>query len=200
MFGRAEINFRPVLITPPVEKPVSRSEVKQHCRVDHTDDDALIDGFIDSAIGLLDGWSGLLGRCLISQVWAFQRRTWFSGCLVIPYPDVTNVVIKYRDADDAEQTLSASKYRLAPVATGTLIEWTANFDSPALHERSDAVVMEVTSGYGAAAAAVPKGISVAIMMLVAGWYETREATAPETYEQLPFGVRCLIDQHRRNTV
>jgi hypothetical protein len=37
-------------------------------------------------------------------------------------------------------------------------------------------------------------------MLVAAWYEMREAAAPDSYEELPFGVRCLIDPLRRNRV
>jgi hypothetical protein len=37
------------LITPPVLEPISVQEAKEHCRVDLTDEDALIDGYVQAA-------------------------------------------------------------------------------------------------------------------------------------------------------
>ena len=65
---------RPVLVTPPAETPVSRTEAKAHLRVDGTGDDDLIDGLIDAAVAHLDGYTGILGRCMVTQTW----RQWMT--------------------------------------------------------------------------------------------------------------------------
>lgn len=61
--------YRPVLVTPPAIAPVSLPEAKQQVREEAAgaDSDAVLTAYRDAAVGYLDGWSGILGRCLISQ-------------------------------------------------------------------------------------------------------------------------------------
>jgi uncharacterized phiE125 gp8 family phage protein len=82
--------LRPILVTPPSSFPVTLDEVKKHCRVDHSDDDDLLQAYIEVAVTHLDGWSGILGRCMLNQTWKFSARCW-PGCMLIPLPDVSNV-------------------------------------------------------------------------------------------------------------
>src|SRR5690606_10673336 len=64
-----DVMHRPVRVTPPAIQPVTLAEAKLHLRVDHDDEDALISNLIQAATGHLDGWTGILGHCLVEQVW-----------------------------------------------------------------------------------------------------------------------------------
>lgn len=193
-------DFLPIRILAPALLPVSVTEVKKHLVIDHSDDDAYLGGLIDAAVSHLDGWSGKLGRCMIAQTWRFTWSRWAAQAQIIPFPDVSDIVITYRDDNDTGQVLSDTNYRFAAVTRGTRIEWTDTFLSPSLFNRSDAVVVDVDCGYGPAASDVPPALRTAIMMLVADWYERREVTSADGHIELPYRVKSLIKPFRRNTV
>lgn len=74
------------LITPPVGPVVSLADLKAHLRVDHSDEDALITSLEAGAVAYLDGWGGILGRCIMAQTWAFDAT---QGDVKSPMPNVT---------------------------------------------------------------------------------------------------------------
>lgn len=74
----------PVRIIAPAELPVMLSDAKAHLRVDFDDDDFLIGSMVNAATDYLDGWNGILGRCLVTQTWTIERD---EGCeFVSPFP------------------------------------------------------------------------------------------------------------------
>lgn len=79
----------PYLITAPVALPVSLNEMKAHLRVTHADDDGDIEGRLASAVAHLDGWGGVLGRCLMPQTWAVDVEG--PGPHLLPFPEVETV-------------------------------------------------------------------------------------------------------------
>jgi hypothetical protein len=87
----------PYLVTPPVALPVSLPDLKAHLRVRHADDDADIAAKQAGVVGLLDGWAGILGRCIMPQVWAIDATG--PGPHVLPFPDATNVAAVSGDDD-----------------------------------------------------------------------------------------------------
>lgn len=191
--------LRPILVTPPVAKPVSLEEAKAHCRVDVVDDDTVIVALIDAAIAHLDGWVGVLGRCMVNQVWRINLGDWpRCGIIRLPFPDVSAAVIKYFDADNVEQTVSASLFERLEDERGVFINLGDAFTFPTVFDdRSDGVKVEFTAGYGAAAASVPAVLRTAILMIVAHWYENRETSAPGSLTEIPFGASMLIAPFRR---
>ena len=62
----------PYLITAPTVQPVTLDEMKSHLRVLSTDEDADIETRLAGAVAHLDGWGGVLGRCIMSQTWAID--------------------------------------------------------------------------------------------------------------------------------
>lgn len=189
----------PVLVTPPSETPVSLAEAKAHCRVDHDDDDTLIESLIAAASGHLDGWSGILGRALVTQTW---RRDFgsFADKLRLPLAPAASIgSITYYDGDNAQQTLSTDVYRLFTDARGPYVALKPDQSWPGTYGRDDAVSVTFAAGYGAAAA-VPAPLKSAILLLVGAWYENREQTViGVSVSELPqsVAVNALIAPYRR---
>jgi uncharacterized phiE125 gp8 family phage protein len=64
--------------------------------------------------------------------------------------------------------------------------------------RIDAGAHAVTwwAGYGASGTAVPAAIRHAILMLVGMWFERRMAADSMSGDEIPFGVKSLLDSQR----
>lgn len=191
--------LKPVLITPPAEDPVTLAEVKAQMKVDDAFEDTLIDGYIKAAVAQLDGYSGILGRCLVDQVWRVSVSDFGRGRLMrLPFPDVSAVVVKYYDADNAEQVLPATNYEILQDATSSFVRFNSGFSAPALYDRADAVAFEITAGFGAAAN-VPAPIKVAVQILAARFNRDREG-AEDLGSEKSDPVAALIAPFRRRNL
>lgn len=159
----------PTLITPPTSAPVDVTAAKLHCRVDHSEDDVLIEALIGAAVGHLDGWTGVLGRCIMPQTW---RVSVTRGTVVLPMPNVTTASAAY-EAGPQVLTLTAS-------ACGPVVTVTEDCD--------------VTF-----TCAMPEGLlataKVAVLLLVGHWYANREAASVAMIET-PLAVDMLVAQMR----
>jgi uncharacterized phiE125 gp8 family phage protein len=165
---------RPVRITAPAETPVSLAEIKEHLRVSHADEDSGLTGMIAAATAYLDGYAGILGRCMVSQVWSQSFDEFPSGFeLGLPFPDVSSVTVTYRDTDGAAQTLASSVYALVADDGGALLMLQDGQVWPVTAARPDAVTVQMTVGYGAASA-VPAALRHAVKVLAGAMYEGRE--------------------------
>jgi len=189
---------RPVLITAPAVGLVSVAEAKAQARVDHSDEDTLISALIAVTTSYLDGWSGVLGRCLVNQTWRQDFAEW-SNRLRLPFPDVSSVTITYLDTEDAEQTVSSALYELLEDERGSYVAFRDAFTRPATtNDREAPISVEMVAGYGATAADVPKAIRHAALLLVAHWYEHREPEivgAPVS--PVGFAATALLAPYRR---
>lgn len=164
--------LRPVRITPPATPPVTLDEAKAHLRVEVADDDTLITALIAAATDHLDGYTGILGRCIVNQQWRQDFAFW--SPLRLPFPNVSAVSIAYLDADGVEQTVAAADHRLIDAVRGPEVYFRPGWASPALeHGSRGPVSVAFTAGYGMAAD-VPASIKAAILLHVGSLYENRE--------------------------
>lgn len=186
----------PVLVTPAAATPVSLTEAKAHLRVDHTSEDTLITSLVEAATAHLDGYSGILGRALVTQTWR-QDFDGFWHCLRLPIPAATVSALKWTDDADtpAETTIAASNYELQNDALGSFVRLIDDFVYPSNLAETRAVRVTFTAGYGAASA-VPGSIKAAILLLVGHWYANREAVG-ESMSELPMAVDALLAPYRR---
>lgn len=187
--------IRPARITAPQNLPLTVYEAKRHLRVEHEDEDDLIEGLIGAATSHLDGWSGVLGRCLVSQEWMIAYHS-FARILRVPFPDVTAASIVYRDADDSEQSVDASNFEIKEDALGAYVWFKDSWSAPRTYARPDAVQITVTAGFGDPAD-VPKPICQALKLLIGHFYENREAVTQFNMRELPLAVRSLLAPYRR---
>ncbi|MBO9398738.1 hypothetical protein J7400_18855 [Shimia sp. R9_2] len=183
--------FRPILITPPSEHPITVHDCKEHAVVDFNEDDALILGYIDAAMAKLDGYRGVLGRCIINQTWQ-QGFPCFQREFLLPVPDVSAVSIKYDDAEGVEQEIPADSIKFYPAPLGTLVVISSGFSFAALESGNRAPVrVEFTAGFGGAGD-VPQPIRVAIHQIVTRLYEDRSGDNGD----LSASVMSLISNYR----
>jgi uncharacterized phiE125 gp8 family phage protein len=189
--------LRPILITPASVEPVTTAEAKAWMWVEHANDDTLIASMVTAAIAHLDGYTGILGRCIVNQTWR-QDYTGWTGDLRLPFPDVSSVTVKYFDSVNAEQTVAAANYELIEDDGGALVRFITNWTGPNLYDdRSDRVRVTLVAGFGAAEVNVPTPIKSAIKALVAHWYANREAASGQAMAEVPLGVSAMIAPYRR---
>jgi len=160
------------LASPPGVPPVSIDELKLHLRVEGNHDDVNVEAALDAATGLLDGWTGLLGRCIIRQQW--QGFYPIGAPLTIDLPDVIAVSALDVFANGAWTSVPAQDWRwefyagrARVVASKNAAPWPMADD---VHE-----IARITfdAGYGAAASDVPPTLRTIIRMIAGAFYEHR---------------------------
>jgi uncharacterized phiE125 gp8 family phage protein len=156
--------------------PVSLDDAKRQLRVDGDDENAKITSLIMAAVGYIDGYSGILGRCIISQTWEQKFDDWRRK-LRLPFADVASVAISYVDAAGSIVVVDPSLYTLLADAIGNYVYFFDAFSGPAIGPDMAGVTVEMVCGYGAAAD-VPVTIKEAILVRVSAMYEDREGVKP----------------------
>lgn len=197
---------RMIIVTPPAAEVVTLAEQKAHMRVDHDDDDALIEAMITAAREHIDGVDGWLGRALVQQTWDMKLNGFpllsTSGRIVVPLAPLIQVdQITYRDPAGQTQTLAPSVYHVVDGGSQrSFIVLERNQSWPGTDDRHDAVTVRFTAGYAASgdsppdyAANVPFPIKAALMIMAADLYENREQRITGTIvAELPTVERLLM--------
>jgi uncharacterized phiE125 gp8 family phage protein len=161
----------------PTVEPITTAEAKAHMRVDITDEDTLIDTYIEAARQLVEETTGMV----------FVERTFRLDlpCLdteiILPKPPLISVSsVQYYDSDNNLQTLASSNYDVDVPGGRILISSTGTY--PSTYVRPDAVQITFTAGYESAAspkdyrAPIPERVKAAIKLIVADMNENREAS------------------------
>ncbi|WP_299734664.1 head-tail connector protein [uncultured Roseobacter sp.] len=166
------MSSRAVRIADPVELPVSRDEFKGHMSIDFDDDDALLDMYLQAATDHLDGLSGLLGRCMVTQTWRVSFSDW-ADAVELPLPDVSDAVLTYVDTDGEQATVADSLYSVVATSDGTRIQYADEFTRPSvISDLAYPIAIDLTAGYGLAIS-VPSALKVAVMAQAARLYHER---------------------------
>lgn len=160
-------------VTAPIELPVSLADAKAHLRVDTSHEDGYIADLIARATSHLDGYSGVLWRCLCTQTWDLFFDAFPCDVIRVPLPPLVSVnFVKYIDPGGTLQTLNPSAYdvdvksdigQIVPKET-----W------PATKDAVNAVNVQFVAGYGAASD-VPAAIRGAILLMIGADYRNRES-------------------------
>lgn len=179
----------PVRTVAPVGAPVTLAEAKAHLRVTDTNEDTLIGAMIDAAVSHLDGWSGILGRCMAAQTWR-QDIADFPSVFRLPFPDVQSVTIAYTDPAGVDQTVSSADYHLvnAPGAGHIVLASAASW--PSVYDKPNAVRATMVCGF----ATVPPALKMAILLHVAAMFENRSSESPVAL--MPFAYDALVAPFR----
>lgn len=165
----------PTLVTPPTDPVVLLDDLRLYLRVDHDDDLTLIESLGAAAVAHLDGWSGLLGRCIMPQTWRITVDA--AGEVVLPMPDVTAASADYGDGPVALAVTASALGPVVEVAGACTVAFTCAMPAHLL-----------------------PGAQAVVKMLVAHWYANREAVATGGATELPLAANALIMQMRWSRV
>lgn len=184
------------LVTGPTVEPITVALFKQHSRIDDTDLDAVL---LPLRIAAARRWcEHYTGRALLDQTWAYAVDWLADGHipLLLPKTPLLSVTsIKTYDPDDTETTVPSSDYRVDTAAGRVLLDpavgyWVSN---PRYYGR---LLVTYRAGYGTAAESVPEDIRHAVFLLAGEFYERLEATTDQDLQDVPFGVKALLDPYR----
>ena len=185
-----------ILLEGPAAEPVTLAEAKQHLRVEHDDDDDIIQALIAGSRIHVETQTR---RALITQTWRLVARRLAGGrtgsrCCRCRSPNSSRRASTRRTARRRRSILRRSRSTRPRRPRGSALR-AARLPVP---ERKVAgIEIDVTCGYGDAGEDVPEPLRQAIRLLVAHWYENRGVVAvDQAIAVLPQTVAALIAPYR----
>jgi uncharacterized phiE125 gp8 family phage protein len=182
------------LLEAAAEKPVSLAEAKAQCRVDGSDDDALITRLIGMATEQAEARTG---RVLVTQKLRLTLDAFPADSLEVPCPPLASVQeVSYLDAAGARTVLASTEYEfIKDELVGRLLPaWGKSW--PTCRATPGSVRVDFTAGYGVADA-VPESIRSWILLAIGTLYSQREALASGQVVELPRAFwDGLLDSYR----
>ena len=180
------------LITGPATEPVTLADAKLHLRVDGTVEDALIQTLISAARLTLEAHGNL---AMINQTWALRLDRWPGSVVSLPIGPVSAVQAIFVDG----VALANKAYVLVPGGEARI----ARADNAPWRTPSGlagGIEIRFDAGFGPEGTDVPRHLHHAILMLVAEWFENREAGSrvEAGYATLPPAVMRLISPYRKH--
>lgn len=189
----------------PELEPITLDQAKAHCRIAGDDDDGYVTSLITAArihaenrtnrSFLQQTWRMSLDRFPGYQPWnlgapfapvvgrqfstEYVCGRYMQPPLLLPRPRLIEVTsLQYYDINGDQQTLDPSAYVVnADGEPATIFPVPFTWWPATMWGRPDAVQVTYTAGYGATTDTVPMNLQLAMLGLIAHWYENREAVA-----------------------
>lgn len=151
-----------------VSYALSLADFKEWLKLDP--DDTTQDNNLNNCLyGAVDWAQGYTRRTLFRSVWRSYLR-WFSNVRLDIHPvDISTIVVKYFDVDNALQTLNATEYFIQDNGEDEYTDIKFTGTLPSLYSREEPVYIEYTAGYQV----LPEQIRTSIMEYAASRFENR---------------------------
>lgn len=192
-----EVRAAERLVTPPAVTAVTRELVKAHIRKDDSDEDALIDFYISSAVKAAEKETR---RALITQTREL-RLDRFPRChdpIELPRPPLQSVAsVVYVDGAGSAVTWAPSDYIVDTDSEPGRIRPAYNLAWPLARCQPGSVTVRYVAGYGDAPEDVEPDIRHAMLLLIGHWFENRETVnVGNITSELSFTVRTMLENNR----
>lgn len=163
-----------ILIDPPAIEPVTLAEAKAHLRLTGSDDDDYVAAMITAARIQVESATR---RVLIDQTWRIYLDDWpTDGRVDLAIAPVRSVAaVTVYDAAGEPSELPPAGWILDVAAQPARFVFTGAVTRPG--RPVNGIEIDVAAGYGASGLDVPQPLRLAVMTLVARWYEDREGLA-----------------------
>ncbi len=201
----------------PVLPAVQLADVKRNSNIEYTDDDSYIENILVPACSqymelelrrqlITSTWTRTLESfCELSQPVASQYVSYgsnSSSSIILPRTPVASVVsIEYYDTAGVLQALDSSLYQVDLRSEPARVKPAPNLTWPATQsDRFDAVTITFTAGYGLDSTTIPLELYRAMLVIIGGWYENREAMSESTLKVVPVGIENHIQHWKVPTI
>lgn len=175
----------------PAVEPISLEEARTHLRVDHEDEDAFIGSLITAAREYVESHTH---RQLVLATYRLGLPHWPCGDFVkLPRPILAGVTsITYVDTAGSTQTWNSANYSVDTDSLPGRVWLGYGLSWPDVRCGAYPITITYTAGW-ATAALVPESLKTAIKMILANWYENREATISGTIiTPVPMAVESIL--------
>ena len=175
--------------------PVSLEEAQAQLAYFDSDQAAHIQSLIAAATDWAERWTNRTLRLTVTRT--LSLCVWWDRPLVLPWPPIASVTsVKYSDADNVEQTLASSNYRVVSDTNGTsTIHWDSAATMPDLYDRPDAVRVEYVTGY-TTAAATPPVVKQAIKLMVQSYWNQDDGRDLERADKCAMSLLGTVEWPR----
>jgi len=199
------------IVTGPAATPVSRTEARNHLRLDDDVDDSLVRAYIQAATDWAENYTGRFlvsrtcqmmldgARELESPLWEGMRTgpsnvAYLDHIELAAAPVISVESIKYYSDDDTQYTWAASNYFVDTFSEPAKVVLRDGGTYPTDLRAANGLEINFTAGYGSNPSATPEAIKVAILQYIAFLYEHRGDN--EAGMQSPPVLRALLDPYR----
>lgn len=194
----------PKVITAPTIEPVVLSEVKEHLRIDHSEEDTKLDIFITAARQHFEQRTGRTLHQTTLEI-AMNRFPGSSDAIRLPRaaPLQSVTSVKYVDSGGTENTWASSGYIVDTYEDvgQVVLAYGASWPSYTPYPLNSVRIRYVAGILNASPQTYPEeGIRQCIFLLVGGMYESRESMMP-TADRLQLSafaenpaLKTMIDQ------
>ena len=169
---------------------ITTADLKAHLRVDHSDEDALIEALREAAIAHVESYCNIK----LGDVTAVMYMDGFPSSWEVPVGPVQSVAqIDYNVTTTTTQTLAATNWyadlirrpaRISVINPPTVADYTHNG-------------VQITCTIGYPEADIPAPILHAIRLIVGHYYEQRQQVIVGVNAmELPFGIHALLNPYR----
>jgi len=163
--------YRLVETTPPAAEPLVLSDVKEFLRIDHSSDDALVNGLISAARQVCETATG---RSLITRSYSLYLDEWAGEVFLLPKPPLLSIVqVKVYAADNTSAVFASANYYVDTAGTPGRLVLTEGAVVPTPGRVANGIEIQYTAGYGAAASNVPPLLKQGMKQMIAYLYEHR---------------------------
>ena len=168
---------------------ITTADLKAHLRVDHSDEDTLIEALRDAAIETVNNYC----NTNLGDVTAVMYLDKFYAHWEIPVGPVISISsITYNTDVATVATLDAGNYYVDTVRKPARI---SIINAPQVYDYVHNGV-QVNFTYGYTEASIPTAIKHAIRLLVGHWYENRRQVIQANSYEVPMGVHALLNTYR----
>lgn len=181
------------IVTAASEEPITLAEAKNFLRVDHSDDDTLINALITASRQMCEEYTRrILVTTTVDEYFdKFPHNSWdnLSNLIYLSRGPVASITsVKYVDEIGSEVTLTSDQYVTDLISEPARVQSTAGWFAAA------GVVNQVIVRYvvGTAKSAIPKPLIQGMMLVVSELYDNRS----NSVKRLPTASEYLWNPYR----
>jgi uncharacterized phiE125 gp8 family phage protein len=184
------------LLSGPASEPVSLDDAKAYLKLDTTDEDALVTTLVTAARLHVEGTTG---RALITQSWRLVLDDWPPvGLVRLPVAPLQSLTeITAYDVNGDAVTLSTDGVLWDALAAPSLLYLPTGFGDEVVLRPFQGIEIDYVAGYGSDPADVPATLRQAMLLLVAYWFENRDAVVlAGAGSVVPSGFEQIVGAYR----